>query len=598
VGDSTAQGLTTSVINFAQGRSARLLIAGDGDASLIASSLNLPQPHAVILIIGGADDLDDKLKPELEELFSRGIARAAIDVNAVIIDGGTNSGVMSLMGQAVADRGRRTPLIGVAPQGKVTYPGGPAEGSIEGAAALDPNHSHFVLAQRADWGGEADIMFGLANGLSENIAVLTVLVNGGPIAKDEVLRSVRSQWPIVVIEGSGRIADEIAGYSRAGKEPEGDAVMAEIISEGNIQLFAAKGAPGELRRLIVRQLFGNSALRLAWERFAQYDSNAQRQQKSFSGLLRWILWLGVLATLLAVIHNQLSALLPKDGQAEPPLRYLVGFLKYVIILVPITISVLVAAANHFKTGKKWVLLRGGAEAIKREIFHYRTRTGTYGDEQIGKTKNSREFFLSQSVGNIARRVSQTEVNELALTRYDGSIPPPYGAAEADDGMSVLNPEAYIAVRLDDQLHYFESKSIQLAKQIRLRQTGIYILGGLGTLLAAINLPIWIAATTAIATALTAYLQHFQLENTLVKYNQSASDLTTVKAWWRALSKSEREIPKNKDLLVESTEKVLENELTGWVQRMQDAMAKIRAAEASGEAEKTKRTKGSEDSPTE
>lgn len=596
--DSTEQGLTTSVIDFGKGRSARLVIAGDSDASLVAANFNLPQPHAVILIIGGADELDDKLRPELEELFSRGIARAAIDVNAVIIDGGTNSGVMSLTGQAVADRGRRTPLIGVAPKGKVTYPGGPAEGSIEGGAALDPNHSHFVLADEADWGGEADLMFGLANGFSENIAAITVLVNGGLIAKDEVLRSVRAQWPIVIIEGSGRLADEIAAFSKAGKEPEGDAVMAEIIAEGNIQLFAAKGAPGELRRLIVRQLFGNSALRLAWERFAKYDSNAQRQQKSFSGLLKWVLWLGVLATLLAVIHSQLSIVLPNAGRAGPALGFLVGVLKYVIILVPITISVLVAAANHFKTGKKWVLLRGGAEAIKREIFHYRTRTGTYSDEQISKAKNSREFLLSQSVGNIARRISQTEVNELALTRYDGSIPPPYGAAEADDGMSVLDPEAYIAARLDDQLNYFEAKSIQLANQIKWRQAGIYILGGLGTLLAAINLQIWIAATTAIATALTAYLQSFQLETTLVKYNQSASDLTTVKGWWRALSKSEREIPKNKDLLVESTEKILENELAGWVQRMQDAMAKIRAAEASGEAEKTKRTKPSEDEPAE
>jgi len=501
------------------------------------------------------------------------------------------------MGQAVADRGRRTPLIGVAPKAKVTYPGGPPEGSIEGGAALDPNHSHFVLAEEADWGGEADLMFGLANALSQNIPVLTVLVNGGPIAKDEVLRSVRSQWPIVVIEGSGRLADEIAAYSTAGNEVEGDAVMAEIISEGNIQLFAAKGAPGELRRLIVRQLFGNTPLRLAWERFAQYDSNAQRQQKSFSSLLKWILWLGVLATLLAVIHNQLSIILPKAGQAETTLRFVANVLWYAVVLVPITISVLVAVTNNFKTGKKWVLLRGGAESIKGEIFQYRTRTGIYSDEQISKTMNSREFFLSQSVGNIARRVSQTEVNELALTRYDGTIPPPYGAAETDDGMSVLNPESYIVARLDNQLHYFESKSVQLAKQIRWRQTGIYILGGLGTLLAAINLQIWIAATTAIATALTAYLQHFQLEVTLVKYNQSASDLTTVKGWWRALSKSEREIPQNKDLLVESTEKILENELTGWVQKMQDAMAKIRAVEASGEAEKNRR-KNSEDEPPE
>jgi len=40
------------------------MIAGDNQASLGAANLNLPQTHAVVLIIGGADELDDKLKAE------------------------------------------------------------------------------------------------------------------------------------------------------------------------------------------------------------------------------------------------------------------------------------------------------------------------------------------------------------------------------------------------------------------------------------------------------------------------------------------------------------------------------------------------------
>jgi len=36
--------------------------------------------------------------------------------------------------------------------------------------------------------------------------------------------------------------------------------------------------------------------------------------------------------------------------------------------------------NKFRPGTKWVLLRGSAEAIKREIYCYRSRTGVYGED--------------------------------------------------------------------------------------------------------------------------------------------------------------------------------------------------------------------------
>ena len=195
----------------------------------------------MIIVTGGAGGLDkdmesnEELRSRLVQLFSRGIARAAVDADALIIDGGTQSGVMALIGQGVADRGRKSVLLGVSPAGKVTYPGGPAEGSVEDGGPLDPNHSHFVLVQADEWGGETETMYELAEALaqgvlgppppaegagtqddeekmpSKEIPVVTVLVSGGldGIAKGEALRSVRHGWPIIVVEGSGRLADEI-----------------------------------------------------------------------------------------------------------------------------------------------------------------------------------------------------------------------------------------------------------------------------------------------------------------------------------------------------------------------------------------------------
>ncbi len=213
-----SQGESKKEIFFSNGNRAQLVAPSAGTKTAdILETLGIQQPKAVIIVTGGAGGLDkdmesnEELRSRLIQLFSRGIARAAVDADALIIDGGTQSGVMALMGQGVADRGRKS-MLGVAPAGKVTYPGGPAEGSIEDGGPLDPNHSHFVLVEGDEWGDETDTMFELAAALGEGIPVVTVLVHGRTdgIAKDEALHSVRHGWPIIVVEGSCRLADEIA----------------------------------------------------------------------------------------------------------------------------------------------------------------------------------------------------------------------------------------------------------------------------------------------------------------------------------------------------------------------------------------------------
>ena len=116
-------------IVFSNNNGAKLVTASLGVpmASLI-ESLGISPPKNLILLIGGADKLDEKLTSRLTQLFSRGIARAAADAEALIIDGGTQAGVMQIMGQSIVDRGRKSSLLGIAPEGKVTYPGGPCRG--------------------------------------------------------------------------------------------------------------------------------------------------------------------------------------------------------------------------------------------------------------------------------------------------------------------------------------------------------------------------------------------------------------------------------------------------------------------------------------
>jgi hypothetical protein len=509
------------------------------------------------------------------------------------MDGGTQAGVMAIMGQGVADRGRKSNLLGVAPAGKVTYPGGPAPlAGSEDSAPLDPNHSHFVLVEGKEWGSETGMLFEIAAVF--NVPVLAILVNGGTVAKDELLQSVRRGWPVIVIDGSGRLADEVAALVKQPPEID-DPVLAEIIAEGDLRLFPITGALEDFERMLFSQSPNIKLLRDAWQRFATYDANANRLQKAFRQVQFWILAFGLIAVFLVVFEKQ-GLELVKDQQVKKlseqtqrpnkPLQTIeqaLGWLRFPIIVVPIIISVLLAYYNKFRPGTKWVLLRGSAEAIKREIYCYRSRTGAYSRDRL--TTDSRDDVFHERLEPVSRRLMQTEVNQGALTPYNGPLPPEMeGAQKGDDGFSFLTPTRYIEIRLEDQLSYYSKKTPKLQAEIQRMQTAILVAGGVGTLFAAVGAELWVALTTSLATALTSSVASRQLEETLVRYNQSAADLANVKDWWTKLSPAASRNPKNIDQLVEVTEKVLESELGGWVQRMENALAQLKVEEEKGEAQ--------------
>ncbi len=582
--EETKLAASVKEIRFPNGNQAKL-IAPPADAAPedTLETLEIAQAKALIVVAGGAATLDEAMAADevlasrLTQLFSRGIARAAIDVGATIIDGGTHSGVMKLMGQGIADRDRAAPLIGVSPAGKVTYPGGPEEGSIENSAPLDPDHSHFVLAPADDWGDESDLLFDLAEEIGQEIPIVTVLGGSHPesIAEDEVLRSVRQGWPVVVLQGSGSLPDGIAAWWQKRKEDKSvfipDPVMAEIIADGDIHMFPIDAPAEQLQREIVA-LLGVNTLKLAWQRFALYDYNAGRQQKKFKSVRWWILALGMFSTFLALIQTQLKLLDPLIGDYP----WLDTALHYAIIILPIVTSTLIAGTNRFKPGSKWVLLRASAEALKRESFRYRARAGIYSDENTRRT--SRESKLARAVKSISSNLMQTEVNVSALRPYTGPIPPKYAAAAGDDGFSFLTSNRYVAFRISDQLDYFRSTTNKKEKQLKRYQWTILIAGGLGTVLAALGLELWVAMTISLAVALTTYLEYQQVENSLTQYNQVATELANARDWWTALSKEEQTEQDKYDKLVEGAEGALKKEQAGWIQQMQDTLSDMYAKE--------------------
>lgn len=251
------QAVNTQQIQFPNGSRALAVTSSPGTRAIdLVQALGITRPKTLILIAGGAAKMSEPDQHSLIQLFTYGIAHVAASLDAVIIDGGTQSGVMAFMGQGVAQQQRKPTLLGISPAGMVTYPGKPADKSSGDEVPLEPNHTHFVLVETVEWGGETETMYELAKILSAGCSSLAVLVNGGPIAENEVLLNVRQGRPVIVIEGSGRLADEIAGILHEQPPSITDPELSEITTSGDLHLFPLAGSAQELEQLIQRLLSG------------------------------------------------------------------------------------------------------------------------------------------------------------------------------------------------------------------------------------------------------------------------------------------------------------------------------------------------------
>ena len=165
--------------------------------------LNLSFPRPVIVVVGGADEANgyDTIRK------AAGVVAAAAEQNkAIVISGGTDSGVMAAIGQARAQGNHHFPLVGVAVENLVTGLN-PAQ---KNSAPLEPHHTHFFLVPGNEWGDESGWIAHLAATLAWEQPSITILSNGGDISLKDVVYSLKCKRPVVVLKGTGRLADDLA----------------------------------------------------------------------------------------------------------------------------------------------------------------------------------------------------------------------------------------------------------------------------------------------------------------------------------------------------------------------------------------------------
>jgi SLOG in TRPM, prokaryote len=199
---------TPFAVRFGGERTARAVkVDEDADLAGCLSGIGLQGPGPVMVVVGGAAGLGADGMERLRPVFRDALASVAQRVGAFAIDGGTDVGVMRLLGRARFELGASFPLIGVAALATVTIPG--TEPGRSDAAPLEPLHSHFLLVPGDDWGDESRWLASAASALASSAPSVTVLVNGGEVAYEDVQHSVAANRPIIVVAGTGRTADQL-----------------------------------------------------------------------------------------------------------------------------------------------------------------------------------------------------------------------------------------------------------------------------------------------------------------------------------------------------------------------------------------------------
>lgn len=187
---SLKRGLTAKAVN----------ITDDKQIQWALTELGIPHPNPVIVLVGGAAGIGWLDTFPMRKAI-RIVARLAEETGSVVIDGGTQAGIMSEIGK---QRERNTfsfPLIGVVFDSLLMQQ--------EPKSILDPNHTHFFLIPGKDWGDESAWISKLATAIAGDQKSITILVNGGSISRTDVQYSLLENRPAFVMRGTGRMADEI-----------------------------------------------------------------------------------------------------------------------------------------------------------------------------------------------------------------------------------------------------------------------------------------------------------------------------------------------------------------------------------------------------
>lgn len=108
---------------------------------------------------------------------------------------------------------------------------------------------------KLDWNGDLDMYFKIMAMWRDHAgftALALITWNGGAVTEEEIMKAVNLHWPVILIEGSGRVTDEIAK-----KLKENDEETKKKLGNGDNVIVVSKDEPENLRLALIQCGFLN-----------------------------------------------------------------------------------------------------------------------------------------------------------------------------------------------------------------------------------------------------------------------------------------------------------------------------------------------------
>ena len=203
--------MRTETIKFPDQESVGVFPEERSDLAQAIEELGLLGEHPVIVLIGG--EITEK-QMDVTRLAIQFIAQTAEDMNAIILCGGTDLGVMAEIGHVRSQNGYKFPLVGITLEELVTWPGGPTSMKFLGLGKerwqLGSHYSHFILVPGSQLGDESLWIGDAARQLSKGHQSVTILINGEEVSRKDIEVSLENGRPVIVLSNTGKLADELA----------------------------------------------------------------------------------------------------------------------------------------------------------------------------------------------------------------------------------------------------------------------------------------------------------------------------------------------------------------------------------------------------
>ncbi|MEM9265638.1 MAG: hypothetical protein AAGA46_08950 [Cyanobacteria bacterium P01_F01_bin.13] len=219
---------------FPNGQLARILkvIDGTGYAKAL-STVGLQGPVPTLLVIGGASNMTPESQEKLLQFFNSALAILSERLGITVLDGGTDAGVIHMMGQARHHVSGQFNLVGVAPLNRVIIPNGghrpqtPYDKKYP-PVALEPHHTHFFLVPGENWGSESRWLAKFSSVLAGHFPSMTLLINGGQVSLKDLRLNLELGRRVTIVAGSGRLADKVAD-TISGVNPSNDETIQHLV---------------------------------------------------------------------------------------------------------------------------------------------------------------------------------------------------------------------------------------------------------------------------------------------------------------------------------------------------------------------------------